>query len=476
MELITRRNALLKMNPLKEYTITGNPAVFNTNVAKALTQFLVPFAPVQSGSGDPSPSNVRAITGWTGVKAYRTGKNLFDEELELGAYNTTTGAKSSSTSQMRTKNLIPVHPSTEYRLYIDSASASTAWTFFCKKDGTSLITDFTTPYNRVGNAFGMSSGDYRSFTTPSDCYYIKFYLTAGYGTTYNNNIWIVLPDETGYSPYSGNSYSVAFPALGKNLFNKNAVQNNKVWWKGNLSSVSDYSASEKIPVIPGEKYTLIRATGNQNAVCLFDCDGNYIEQDISSTYVGYTIPNGVYYVAFSVITTGLDTCQFEKSSSATSYEPYTNTVYGGTLDLATGVLTAETGMTVFDGSSDETWTMHSITEGTLFRTQEPKRVDENIYNNRTKYYCNSYSPSYGRNEYGISGAASGRNVDFVNNNFSTLDAWRENLAENPIQFAYPLSTPASIQLDPVTIESLIGDNTIWSDTNGTNTIKYLKKG
>ena len=32
--------------------------------------------PVQAGSGDPSPDNVRPITGWTGAKVTRTGKNL----------------------------------------------------------------------------------------------------------------------------------------------------------------------------------------------------------------------------------------------------------------------------------------------------------------------------------------------------------------------------------------------------------------
>ena len=33
---------------------------------------------VQSGSGDPSPTNIRPISGWTGCKVYRTGKNLLN--------------------------------------------------------------------------------------------------------------------------------------------------------------------------------------------------------------------------------------------------------------------------------------------------------------------------------------------------------------------------------------------------------------
>lgn len=40
---------------------------------------------VQSGSGDPSPDNVRPITGWSNANVYRTGKNLIDvSDTEIG--------------------------------------------------------------------------------------------------------------------------------------------------------------------------------------------------------------------------------------------------------------------------------------------------------------------------------------------------------------------------------------------------------
>ena len=79
-----------------EYTETGNPVEFNTNIAKALG-IVAAFSPVQAGSGDPSPDNVRPITGFTGANVYLSptdsddpakqtfavtfpalGKNLFD--------------------------------------------------------------------------------------------------------------------------------------------------------------------------------------------------------------------------------------------------------------------------------------------------------------------------------------------------------------------------------------------------------------
>lgn len=45
------------------------------NVSK-ITSFKVHFSPRQEGSGDPSPENVREITGWNGVEGYGSGKNI----------------------------------------------------------------------------------------------------------------------------------------------------------------------------------------------------------------------------------------------------------------------------------------------------------------------------------------------------------------------------------------------------------------
>ena len=39
---------------------------------------VVQIEPVQEGSGDPSPDNVRAISGWTGAKVTGAGKNLLN--------------------------------------------------------------------------------------------------------------------------------------------------------------------------------------------------------------------------------------------------------------------------------------------------------------------------------------------------------------------------------------------------------------
>ena len=47
-----------------------------------LKALLAEIKPYQRGSGDPSPTNVRAISGWTGAKVHATGKNLLEITVE----------------------------------------------------------------------------------------------------------------------------------------------------------------------------------------------------------------------------------------------------------------------------------------------------------------------------------------------------------------------------------------------------------
>ena len=54
---------------------TGNPAMFNTNVQKPLDELYVPIKCYQTGSGTPSPDNIRPIVGYSGFNIYHLDKN-----------------------------------------------------------------------------------------------------------------------------------------------------------------------------------------------------------------------------------------------------------------------------------------------------------------------------------------------------------------------------------------------------------------
>lgn len=55
---------------------SGAVASFETPLTLPLVSHNVTIEPVQAGTGDPSPSNVRPISGWNAMNVTRTGKNL----------------------------------------------------------------------------------------------------------------------------------------------------------------------------------------------------------------------------------------------------------------------------------------------------------------------------------------------------------------------------------------------------------------
>ena len=72
---------------------------------------------VATGSGEKSPDNPYTISGFDSGVVSVCGVNLWDEQWELGAYNATTGAKTSSNECIRSANLIPIKPNTTYYGY-----------------------------------------------------------------------------------------------------------------------------------------------------------------------------------------------------------------------------------------------------------------------------------------------------------------------------------------------------------------------
>ena len=78
MNLFNRRRAMMAaVSVLKKFIVTAVSGIvtFLTNVVHT-TKVVCEFSPVQSGTGDPSPSNVRSISGWNGCEIHQNGKNL----------------------------------------------------------------------------------------------------------------------------------------------------------------------------------------------------------------------------------------------------------------------------------------------------------------------------------------------------------------------------------------------------------------
>ena len=61
-------------------TVSGNPISVSDALARPAESLVIEILPQQSGSGDPSPDNVRPITGYTGVNIYR--ESAYDPDAD----------------------------------------------------------------------------------------------------------------------------------------------------------------------------------------------------------------------------------------------------------------------------------------------------------------------------------------------------------------------------------------------------------
>lgn len=128
------------------------------------------------------------------------GKNLFDEQLEIGTIGTTAGANNDSvTNQLRSKNYIKVLPNTDYYVVCPNNLASTG--------GLIQIYRYDADKNFLG--YGSSGVNSGNFYIQSNWHYIRFVIKKEYGTVYNNDILFALgstPVE--YEPYHCNTYPI----------------------------------------------------------------------------------------------------------------------------------------------------------------------------------------------------------------------------------------------------------------------------
>ena len=133
-----------------------------------------------------------------GIKS--VGDNAWDEQWENGTFNTTTGNKintETTNKQIRSANPIPVVGGEDY------CSTKDMWVIYETSDH-SIV---QSPQGAgSGNSVYVTAG--LKFKIPTNAAYMRFYLLASYGTTYNHDIMITLvhsgwkvDTNAGYQPY-----------------------------------------------------------------------------------------------------------------------------------------------------------------------------------------------------------------------------------------------------------------------------------
>ena len=151
-----------------------------------------------------------------------------------------------------------------------------------------------------------------------------------------------------------------------------------------------------------------------------------------------------------------------------SWQSEAGTVYGGTLDVTSGVLTVDRVCDTYDGSSDELWTMASHPETDV--TYRYYIVRRDVVQN--KGISNLFTRvSFSDRGNDVVCFAVGNTETHIRNYSASLSDFKTWLSNNPVQICYELATSVTYTLDPVTMTTLLGQNNIWSDT-GSSTVEY----
>ena len=339
-------------------TVSGSVASFSDGANVPVKSLVVDIDPVQSGSGDPSPENVRPISGHASVHLRRSGKNIFRTTL---------------TSQ--TKN---------------------GTTFVVNDDGSITISGTPTSQVRV--------------------------------TMYSGVFWTA--SEVGI-------FSSGTMPTGTRVF----------------CSRTRNGATTYPTISP----TATAQVGDEYSTMLLEIDTSY---------------NGVQFTIYP---------QIELGSIATDYEPYigttypvifpseVGTVYGGTIDLISGVLTVNKAITTIN---DLTWSWNNTRSIFYAAVEESGKEKDNVIG--TPIMCDSLpykgiadSVVHAVQAIGDSGVASSVNtthpyIYLRHNDISTQSDLKAALGT--AQIVYQLATPKTYQFTPTEVRTLLGHNNIWADT------------
>lgn len=154
-----------------------------------------------------------------------------------------------------------------------------------------------------------------------------------------------------------------------------------------------------------------------------------------------------------------------------SWQTEAGTVYGGTLDATTGLLTVK--------RVSETFTWGTGYTQEVVRTKTTLRVFSLAHMHNATMEAQTSMCDMARWEKSYAGDyVHFYTYQFASTNSSSVFLILPNSMDNntQVQVVYELAEPITYHLTTQSIQTLHGINTVWSDANGNLTIKYLKKG
>ena len=485
-----RRGILLNTPHLA--TASGELATFRTDMGAKLKKLTVGIETAQSGTGNPSPSNVRPITAMAGATVTRAGKNL----LEISArYDTKTRNAPTRTYDNGILGISGTVSTKNVNFYrqgitglVKRAETCVVSTHIISGTTANLIFRIN-EYDENGTVVARknlpTSLSYTSGHTYEFMGFVPTEAVVGGSISFSGSFQLELGSfASTYEPYRGVTIPVAF---GKNLFDQaNAtiytrwVNNSDKW------ANSSESRSYAIPAMPGVQVTV---SANNENITIFRV--GYIKSAIPTStgtqpqlydVTRLTAPGSVTltpssdatYIIVQVNASFIaeSKIQVEYGATATEYSPC-NTIYGGTLDVLTGVLTALAEKAQLLSS----WTWYrTLINGEYFFNTSNLKTALTTYKNLSA--CDTFKlvgnpstmPNPAPADMTIINAYSRYSpLNIRYDAITSVEDFKTFLANNEVNVVLQRSTPQIIQLSPTEVRTLVGANNIWADTGAVET-------
>ena len=457
-------------------TVTGNPVSFTTVRNAPLKQLKVAFSPVEDLHGYDSP--------WPAGG----GKNKLNPTVESYTFP-------SNESNRPVIGTVNVEQGNTYVISYYQNTSMTSNT----RNTLSVYYDNAEHYKYAGVNTNLAAMRYSWVYTAETTgeVQIKLWINAPDVSVYCDRFMVndggTLLD---YAPYSNECPILGWDSLnveqrGKNLANieyKNQVPSINT---GGMVNVAGWS-TDFIYVNNAEEYYVSVSNSPTSYILFYDGGKGYLGYVSTDTYLlsSYSNWQNVHYVKLRSDngSTRNPETQLELGSTATAYVPYNpssrsisitlgQTVYSGTVDVVTGVVTV-THQSVDLGS------LNWFVGGTI--TQDIKRMVTSDISRTIKrpetsgvlvdMMCEAYATINGNQVYskitGI-GSNSQGDISVYDPNYNTAESVADFTASvNGVKLVFPLATPIEIQLTPQEVSSLLGENNLFSDSNGDLTVEY----
>lgn len=443
-------------------------------------------------------SNLCPISGWDEVNLWRTGRNLLDPTDYLinadSNYNKSVGTTlvfGSSGASVSGTNPIEIAVTTNWRgvtFFTEPLKTETTYHLRYRitaptKGNIKRSLYWVDEDNKVVEKVSFSSGVdldvdhvYHAATTPpADGLRMAFVVVSSTQQTITiYDVGVIVGDWETYAPYTGTTYPITIPALGKNLLNPT--------YRSNLTSnVCFYYNTTGLLLKANTVYTFSVSTASaQNQ--LVEIGGDVLATNYGKTSIAYTPTRDVHvwidvyyagnYPAPSGGTAAVN-CQLELGSTATAYEPYTNTVYGGYIQVGadgSAELVADRAYALLN--EPDKWVAASSTTQDFEYTQ--------LFNDRKLYstsfqglICSAFAVNISAAVYMRWTSSTSKKIGIKNNTSAyTLSDIQQMAQGNQIAIVYELATPLHYPLSSIAITTLVGQNAVWGDSGKIELLKY----